>query len=480
MSKQLRRVATVMLALFGLMFVNLNVIQVLRGPDLSDHPANRRLLVLEYQNRRGAIVVGDTEIARSQETEGDLKFLRVYPEPDRYAHLTGFHSFVLSRSGLEAAMNDELTGAPSEILAENLAELLGERALTGNTVRLTIDPGVQEAAQRALGDRIGAVVAIDPTTGAVLASYSNPTYDPNRLSAHDANEVLNAWDELRGAESRPLLDRVTRDRFPPGSTFKLLVTAAALERGLAPDTRFEDAAEYQLPQSNSVIRNYSPGACADGGTISLADALRVSCNTVYARLGVELGADALVDIASKFGFNRAVPYELPTVESVIPGDLDPPSTALSAIGQRDVRMTPLHAAVITAAIANGGRMLKPYVVAEVLDPSGRSVRGPQDGPWRTDGFGDQPISPRTAQLLQEMMVNVVERGTGRGAAIPGVRVAGKTGTAEVPEQTPTVWFVGYADQRVAVAVVLPNAGEGATGGGAAAPIARAVMEAALN
>ena len=480
MTNQLRRVATVMLALFGIMFVNLNLIQVVRGPDLADHPANRRLLVLEYQNRRGAIVVGDTEIARSVETEGDLKFLRVYEDPGKYAHLTGFHSFVLSRSGLEAAMNDELTGAPSEVLAENLAELLGDRAIVGNTVRLTIDANVQAAAQRALGDRVGAIVAVDPTTGAVLASYSNPTYDPNRLSAHDASAVLDAWDELRMVDNRPLLDRVTRDRFPPGSTFKLLVTAAALERGLAPDTRFEDAAEFPLPQSNSVIANYSPGPCADGSTISLADALRVSCNTVFARLGVELGADALVDIATKFGYNRPIPYELPTVESVIPGDLDPPSTALSAIGQRDVRVTPLHAAMITAAIANGGTMLKPYVVADVLDPSGRPVRGPMDGPWQADGFSEQPVSPRTAQLLTEMMVNAVERGTGRGAVIPGVRVAGKTGTAEVPGQTPTVWFLGFADQRVAVAVVLPNAGEGATGGAEAAPIARAVMEAALG
>jgi peptidoglycan glycosyltransferase len=480
MTKQIRRVATIMLVLFGMMFVNLNLIQIVRGPELSDHPANRRLLVLEYENRRGAIVVGDTEIARSVETDGDLKFLRVYDEPGRYAHLTGFHSFVLSRSGLESAMNTELTGAPSEVLAENLAELLGDRAVIGNTVRLTIDPNVQAAAQRALGDRVGAVVAVDPSTGAILASYSNPTYDPNVLSAHNASEVLDAWDALRVQDNRPLLDRVTRDRFPPGSTFKVLVAAAALERGLSPETRFEDAAEYQLPQSNSVLGNYSPGPCADGGTISLADAIRVSCNTVFARLGVDLGAEALIDIATKFGYNRPIPYELPTVESVIPTDLDPPSTALSAIGQRDVRVTPLHAAMIIASIANGGTMLKPYVVADVLDPSGRSVSGPQDGPWQSDGFSEQPVSPRTAQLLQEMLVQVVERGTGRAAAIPGVRVAGKTGTAELPDQTPTVWFLGFADTRVAVAVVLPNAGDGATGGRDAAPIARAVMEAALS
>jgi penicillin-binding protein A len=483
MSHQIRRVATVMLVLFGALFVNLNLIQLVRGEELVNNPANRRLIVREYQIERGPIVVGDTNIAYSVATEDDLKYLRVYEEPHLYSHLTGYYSFVLSRSGLESAMNEHLNGTPTDVLAENLAELLIGRDSTGNTVRLTIDPKVQAAARDALGDRVGSIVALDPRTGAVLASYSNPTFDPNPLSSHRASEIIESWDALSRDPAQPLLDRATRDLFAPGSIFKVVVAATALERGLQPSTALENAAEYTAPQTSVPIRNFSPGACGGGGaTISLLESFTVSCNTVFARLGNDLGGDSIRETAERLGFNREIPYELPVVASRFPGDLDPPAEAQSAIGQRDVRITPMHAAMLVAAIVNDGALIRPHVVADVQDPAGRLLRGPEEGQWRGAGIDAQAISPRTAQQLREMMVEVVRSGTGRGAAIPDapVPIGGKTGTADNPNaESATAWFIGFAGDQVAVAVVVPNAG-GETGGRAAAPIARAVMEAALS
>jgi peptidoglycan glycosyltransferase len=481
MSHQIRRVATVMLVLFGVLFINLNVIQLLRGEDLVNNPANRRLLEREYEIERGEILVGEDEIVRSEETDGELKYLRRYLEPETYAHLTGFYSFVLGRAGLERALNEILTGTSTAALAENLTELLIGRDEEGNTVRLTIDAAVQQAARDALGGREGAVVALDPRSGAVLASYSNPSYDPNALSSHDANAILDAWGGLQDDPAQPLLDRVTRGYYPPGSTFKLVDAAAALEQGLQPSTALENRASYTPPGTSTPIPNFSPGPCGDGGpTITLQQALAVSCNTVFAELGVKLGQDVLGDMATRLGFNRQIPYALPVEVSNFPGDLDDPALAQSAIGQRDVRWTPMHAALVVSAIVNDGTMVAPHVVAEVLDPASRTLRDAQQQLWRGDDGDARAMSQRTAEQMREMMASVVEGGTGTRAAIDGVRVGGKTGTAENPaDDSATAWFVGFAEDQVAVAVVLPDAG-GEGGGTAAAPIARAVMQAALS
>lgn len=481
MSHQIRRVATVMLVLFAGLFINLNVIQLVRGEELANNPANRRLLEREYSIERGPMLVGETEIVRSVETEGELKYRREYLEPATYAHLTGFYSFVLGRAGLERAMNDALTGTSTSALAENLTELLIGRDDKGNAIRLTVDEATQAAARNALGDRQGAVVALDPRTGAVLASYSNPSFDPNALSSHDANEIFEAWRVMQDDPAQPLLDRATRGFYAPGSTFKLVVAAAALERGFQPSTALKNFDTYTPPNTTVAIPNFSPGRCGDGGeTISLIDALTVSCNTAFAELGVQLKADTLLDMATRLGFNREIPYLLPTETSHFPEDLDEPATAQSAIGQRDVRWTPLHAALVVSAIVNDGTLMAPHVVQSVLDPASRELRGSTPEEWRSDGGDAQAMSQRTAEQLREMMVSVVERGTGTQAAIPGVVVGGKTGTAENPsDETATAWFVGFAEDEVAVAVVVPNAG-GEGGGVVAAPIARAVMEAALS
>ena len=478
MSTRITRLATVALLLFGALFVNLNLITVVQSDDLANHPANRRVIIREYQIERGPIVVGEEAVARSIETEGELRYLREYPDGELYAHLTGYYSFILQRAGLEAALNEQLTGRPTEVVAQNLGELIGARDRAGNAVELTISQAGQQAAREALAGREGAVVAIDPVAGAVLVSYANPTYDPGPLSSHSAAEVREAWDRLRDDPDRPLVDRVTRETYPPGSVFKLITTAAALERGLEPTTTFPDEAVYDVPQTTADIGNFGGGPCGDGVEIDLSNALRVSCNTVFARIAVDLGDRILIEQAEAFGFNRSPPYELDVVRSAIPQQLDVPATAQSAIGQRDVRATPMQMALVAGAIATDGQLMRPHVVARIRDPSGRQLSGPDAGPWTHGTLDGRAVSPRTAQQLQAMMVDVVTSGTGREAAIDGVRVGGKTGTAQ-GSGTPDVWFVGFADDQVAIAVVLPDAGEDATGGRLAAPVARTVLEALL-
>ncbi len=478
MNRSIGRVGAALLVLFGALFVNLNVITLIQADDLATHPANRRLIVQEYGIARGPIVVGDEAIASSTPTDGELRYLRRYAAGPRYAHLTGYYSVVLQRSGLEAAYNEELTGRPTEVVAQNLGELLGGANRPGNAVQLTIDAQIQATAQEALGDREGAVVVLDAQTGAVLASYANPTYDPNPLSSHDRSQIRDAWDDLRARDDRPLIDRATDELYPPGSTFKLIVAAAALEAGTAPDALFPDEGVYDVPQTTADIGNFSGGTCSNSNEITLEQALQVSCNTVFARLGVELGDDALIGQAERFGFNRAVAYELGMTDSFIPSELDVPQTAQSAIGQRDVRATPMHLALIAASITNGGELRRPYVVANVRNPEGEIVEGPDEGPWSGAGGDGRPMSVRTAEQLREMMINAVRSGTGQAARIEGVEIGGKTGTAQTGT-TPVAWFVGFAGRETAIAVMLPDAGEDATGGGVAAPIARRVLEVAV-
>jgi penicillin-binding protein A len=496
-TRQVRRLAVVLFVLFGALFVNLNVLQLLQADELANDPNNRRVLIAQYEAERGPILAADQSVlAESVLTTNELPFERRYSggDADRarmWSHVTGYFSSVLSRSGLEQALNESLTGTPTELLAQNLAELFGAADRPGDTVRTTLDPRVQSAADVALGDRIGAVVALDPRTGAVLAHVSHPQFDPNPLSTTAREripEMLDTWDQLRADPDRPLVDRVRSELYPPGSTFKLLVAAAALEDGMVlPTTAFPDEAAYQAADGQPV-RNYQGGPCADGETITLVDAMAVSCNAVFARLGDQLGADRLRAISESFGFNRTPPYELPTVESVYPrvfpttgGEPSPALVAQSAIGQFDVRATPLQMALVVQAIVNDGVLLRPTIVQEVRDPSGRIVRAPQTTPWAESRFAAQAISPRTAELLRELMVESVSgsRATGGQAALPGVRVGGKTGTAQVPGEEPTAWFVGFADDRVVVAVVIPDAGV-AGGGAVAAPVARAVFEAVLR
>ena len=488
MNHPLRRVALVLFVLFGALFVNLNYLQVLRAEDLAADNRNTRGLIREYEFQRGSMLVGrgdaQTEIARSVETEGRYKYERSYPDAELYAHITGFYSVVYGRDMLEETANELLVGDAPEALGRNISQFVSGQEQQGDDVMLTINPRVQKAARDALGDREGAVVALDPQTGSILALYANPTYDPNRLSTFDRESATQYW---KASES-DRRNRALRETYPPGSTFKVVTAAAALSDGLKPDDTFEDPATYTPPQTTRGIPNFGGGLCNGGQRITFERALEVSCNTVFARLGNQLGPEKLVAQAERFGFNTEWESDLPHATSTIPAELDPPAAAQSAIGQRDVRVTPLQMAMVTGAVANEGVLMTPRIIERVQQFDGRVVREFEPEPLSAGDASDgQAISPAVADDLQAMMRGVVADGSGRAAGISGVEVAGKTGTAQVGAgRNPTVWFVGFAplnDPKVAVAVVVPDGGEvgaEATGGVVAAPIARDVMEAALR
>lgn len=489
MTAPVRRVALTVFVLFGALFVNLNYLQVLQADDLASDDRNTRQLIAEYDVRRGSIMAGDgrTELARVEEADGRLRFRRVYEQPELFSHVTGYHSFIFGRTQVEKAYNDVLAGGSAEVFARNLADLLAGRERAGNDVVTTVRPRVQAAARDALGEQKGAVVALHPQTGAILGMWSNPAYDPNRMAAHDSAAVREYAESLQNDDDEPLRNRAVAKRYNPGSTFKLVTAAAALVDGVSADDSFPDPVRQELPMTTATIGNFGGGTCTGGGSISLRQALTVSCNTTFAQLGLQVGAEGLVEQSERFGLNADWGFALPSVESVIPADMDPPATAQSAIGQRDVQVTPLQMAMIGGAIGNNGVLMTPRIAERVEDFStGETVREFQPAELVLPGQSDaQALPPEHARTLLDMMVNVVAQGTGRAASIPGVQVAGKTGTAQTSD-APTVWFVGLApadDPQVAVAVVVEDggaAGRSATGGGVAAPIARAVMEAALG
>lgn len=484
--RQVRRLALAFVALFVVLFGQLNYIQVFAADRLADDPANPRLLLQEYDVRRGAILARDrrTVLARSEGTDGRLKYQRLYPEGSLYGQITGFYSLVFGRSELEQSYNDFLSGRAAELLPETLVDDILGRDKQGATIVTTIDPELQRTANEALGDLPGAVVALDPQTGEVLAMVANPSFDPTPLASHDPKRVRAAWKALNADPAKPLLSRADRELFPPGSTFKIVTLAAALESGMTPETTLPNPPSLDLPQTTHTLDNFGGGRCPGGEEISLATALEVSCNVAFGELGLRLGAERLVEQAQRFGFDGDVPFDVPFSEGRIPEasafEQDLPGLAFSAIGQQSVVANPLHMALVAAAIGNGGVQMRPRLVEEIRDPSGRVIKT-----LEPEEFG-QPMSPQSAAALTAMMVEVVDEGTGTAAQIPGVQVAGKTGTAQHPGGDPHAWFVSFApaeNPQVAVAVVVLNGGSlgsEATGGQVAAPIAKTVMEAALG
>jgi peptidoglycan glycosyltransferase len=473
----LRRVAISVLVLFTLLIINVNYIQVVRSEELRNDSGNTRVLAEEYDRERGSIVVAGTEVAMSTATDDRLTYLRQYPQGPVYAPVTGYYSVIYGNAQTERAANEVLAGSDPRLIVRRLADLFTGRDPSGGDVVLTLDPAVQEAAMAGLEGVTGAVVALDPSTGAVLGMASTPTYDPNLLSSHDPQAIRAYWDELNQADRDPRLNRAIGDNYPPGSVFKVIVSAAALSNGYTPDSVVPAPDTLTLPGTSTELENFGGSRCSSTGEQMLIDALTVSCNTAFAQLGIDLGEDRVREMAEAFGMDGE-PREIPLgVAASGVGEIeDDAQLGVSSIGQQDVRMTPLQAAMVAAAVANDGTLMAPHVVQQLRAPD-LSVIEETDA----EELGE-PVTPEVADQLTEMMTSVVENGSGRAARISGVTVAGKTGTAEVGNDAPDHnWFIGFApadDPKIAVAVFVANGG--GTGGDVSAPIAREVMQALLE
>jgi peptidoglycan glycosyltransferase len=478
-NKQLRRVSTLVLMMFLALFVSTTIIQYFQKDNLQSDARNARTIYASFQTERGQILVDGQPIAYSERVDDRYNYQRVYPAGAMYSTVTGYFSVQPSAGGLELELNSSLTGDSDAQFLDRLNAILTGRDPQGAAVELTIDPVVQQAAWDALGDYTGAVVAIDPKTGAILALVSKPTYDPNSLAVHDPDAVEATYQALEADPGDPLIDRgIAGDLNPPGSTFKLVVAAAALESGqYTPDSTFPNPTSLQLPGTSTSITNSADSNCGGGGEASLATALRLSCNIPFAQLAGALGDDAIRAQAEEFGFGTSFEIPMSTEPSVYPSTESEAETWLSGFGQASVRASPLQMAMVSAAIANGGRLMQPTLVESIVAPDLSVLQAFEAREYST------PLSPENASILTQMMVAGVSNGVANNARINGVEVAGKTGTAENGQGEPyTLWFTGFApanDPRVAVAVVLEDRRTG-FGNLLAAPIARSVMEAVLS
>lgn len=480
MNRALRRVWLVLLVMFLLLFGSTTWIQAVKAQDYNADPRNVRTLYSEYGKHRGPILVGGQALAQSEPVNDAYGYQRVYDPGEMYAAVTGYYSVVYGTSGMEEAMNEELSGDADALFYQRISDLVSGEQGQGATVRLTIDPAVQEAAWDALGDQRGAVVAMDTATGEVLAMVSKPTFDPAMLATHDTSDAQDAWQELSEDGSDPLANRaIGGDLYPAGSTMKLLVAAAALESGAyTPDSVLPGPGELALPQSSHVVNNQSSGPtpCGPDDQSTLTAALADSCNTTFAQLGMDLGEDALAEQARAFGFEEELAIPLKVTPSRLGEDLSAAEVALTSLGQFDVRVTPLQMAMISSAIANDGVLMEPQMVGavETSDLATVSELTPREL--------SQPLSAANAAGMRQMMEAVTTSGTGTSAAVAGATTGGKTGTAEwgdgsLPAHS---WYTGYAetDERsVAVSVIVEQGGYGSA---SAAPIAREVAEEGLG
>jgi peptidoglycan glycosyltransferase len=484
MNKELKRVSVVVLAMFVALLVSSTYITGIQADSLRADSRNHRALLESYSAQRGAIIVGGKAVAESKPVNDQYKFLRTYSNGDLYSPITGYFTLGQGSTGIESALNKELTGTSNEQFFDKLNSLLTGKDPEGASVNTTIDPAVQQVAYNALGANTGAVVAIEPSTGKILAMVSKGSYDPNPLASHNSATVAKAYDTLINDPTQPLINRAIQGNlYFPGSTFKLIVAAAAFESGkFTKDSKLPNPAKLTLPGSSHNINNAEGGACGGGSTVTIETALIDSCNIPFAELGAKLGYGPIDDMAKKFGWESALQIPQTTEASVFPPtNGDTATLMLQSFGQGSVRESPLQVAMTTAAIANGGVEMSPTLVESIVNPDLSTLTKFQAKTLGT------PISQSTASTLTTLMTEVVAKGTGTNARISGVDVAGKTGTAENGTGQPySLWFTGFApakNPRVAVAVVVGNgAGKGQTlvGNSVAAPIARQVMEAVLN
>ena len=473
LTRRLVRVGGLVVALMVALATNLTYVQAIAADGLAAQPANSRGLAAEMRQERGAIISADGVVVAESVRDGAL-FRRTYPQGTRAAHILGYYSTQYGRAGVEAAMNDALAGKSDFATFGDMIEAAAGIPVPGNDVRLTIDTRVQAAAESALGGGRGACVVLDPRTGAVLALASSPAYEPDRLDAD--------WASLTATGGpAPLVNRATMSLYPPGSTFKVVTLASALASQVATEgTRYAGPASIDI--GGAPVTNYGGSAY---GEVDLRRATASSINTVFGQLAADLGADRLVASSERFGLNAVPPLELPTTASLMPDPREMTlwETAWAGVGQPvgehesppGPQVTPLQMALIAAAVANDGVVMRPYLIDAVSDRTGRILTETTPRPWKS------ALDPATAATVTDLMITAVTSGSGARAALPGVTVAGKTGTAEVGKSVGThAWFIAFApaeNPRVAVAIVLENAG---VGGSVAAPAARGVLETALG
>ena len=488
MNKPIRTIATFCLLLFLALMLNATYLQYYEASGLNKDTRNRRVIEASFSRERGAILVGRDPVAESVKSNDRFKFQRTYPQPFKYAPITGWFSYY-SQTGIEQTENDVLSGDDSLLFVTKLVDLLSNGASKGGNVQLTLDPAAQSAAFDGLsalpGDVQGSVVAIEPSTGKILAMVSLPTYDPNTLASHDLGSVTKSYDELQADPDQPLLNRAIQTRLPPGSTFKVVTAAAAIESGnYDSGSLVPGGPTYQLPLTrgdSGLIDN--EGRDCGSNRIPFTQAMENSCNTTFAALANEVGADALTEQAEAFGFNSNYLENLrPQAESVFPTDMNEPQTGQAGIGQFEVAATPLQMAMVAAGIANDGTVMRPYLVDEVQSPELDVLDKTEPSEL------SRAVSASTASELTKLLVATVDDGTASPAAIPGIRVAGKTGTAQSGQTdvAPYAWFISFApaeNPEVAVAVMIQKAdiarGEIA-GGQLGGPIAKAVMQAVFQ
>ncbi|MFJ9741453.1 penicillin-binding transpeptidase domain-containing protein [Streptomyces sp. NPDC101166] len=482
MGRHIRHAAVFCALLLAALLVNAARVQIVQAARYDDSPGNRRASIARYGQPRGDILVDGAPVTGSRDTGEQLRYERTYADGPLFAPVTGFSSQEYGTTFLEHAEDGLLSGVDPLLGAFPLwHDFTRSRPAAGNVVT-TLNGRAQRAAYQGLAGRKGAVAAVEPSTGRILALVSAPSYDPALLSGNDPG-AERAWARLNADPDKPMLNRAVRQTYPPGSTFKVVTAAAALDAGVVRDldAPTRSPAPYTLPGTTTHLANAE--GCRDA---TLRDAFVWSCNTVFAKLGVDVGLRDMAGTAEAFGFNATdvrVPFSV--ARSTFDTSVDRAQLALSSIGQYNTRATPLQMAMVAAAVANGGLVRTPYLVERTTRWSGATLAA---GGVRA---ARQAMRPSTAYRLRELMTDVVREGTGKNAAIRGATVGGKTGTAQHGVGNaglPYAWFVSWAQgdrdlqPKVAVAVVVEDAAANRrdiTGGGVAAPIARAVMEAAL-
>lgn len=488
MNQAIRNSWIVAIALFALLFGSISYVQFFAVDSLNANPNNNRQLELTFCSSRGPILVDGHAIAESVATKTDCKYQRKYNDPLLYAGLTGFFSKFSGQYGIESAMKDELTGNSSDALFDRISQVFTGAQPQGRSVELTIDSAIQKMAFDMIPDDVGgSIVAMNPKTGAIIAMASKPSYDTNLLATHDKTAFDASMAELVGTPGLSLAGSAAyKQLYAPGSVFKIIDTAAALESGkYNKDSILPNPASLTFPGIDYSLPNYAYGQCFTRDKASFAFALENSCNTPFASIALDLGQDAITAEAEKFGFNdKSLNFPDSVVDSRFPGSqgaLDEPALAQSAIGQRDVLASPLQIAMMTAAIANGGQQMAPNLVETIRTPDLKTVSSLEPKVLR------QSTTPEIAAQIKDWMVSVVDNGIGSAAAVPGVKVAAKTGTAELGlsesgEMLNNAWFTGFApadDPQVVITIVMPKV-DVATGAQLTSPNASKLFKAVLT